>query len=107
MYPYILMVLVAVFYAGNILVGKALNDLPPFTIAFFRVLIAFIALMPFGMKSAWRNRSVFLEYKKPLLIMTLTGVTFFNTFIYAALQHTTATNVSVLRVGHSRSDCRI
>lgn len=26
---------VVIFYAGNILTGKAINELPPFTIAFF------------------------------------------------------------------------
>ncbi|WP_085991417.1 DMT family transporter [Oceanobacillus senegalensis] len=96
MYPYILMVLVVIIYAGNILVGKAINDLPPFTIAFFRLLVAFIALLPFGLKQAQEKWSLFPEYKKPILIMSLTGVTFFNTFIYGALQFTSATNVSVL-----------
>src|SRR5699024_10382233 len=33
---------------------------------------------------------------KPLLAATLSGVTFFNTFIYSALQFTSATNVAVL-----------
>ncbi|ADU28909.1 DMT family transporter [Evansella cellulosilytica] len=95
-YPYILMILVVIFYSGNILIGKAINDLPPYTIAFFRVAIAFIVLLPIGLRSAMENRSLFWKYKKPLLIMTLSGVTFFNTFIYASLQFTTASNVAVL-----------
>ncbi|UFT99591.1 DMT family transporter [Radiobacillus kanasensis] len=96
MYPYILMIFVVIFYAGNILIGKAINELPPFTIAFFRLLVAFIVLFPIGFRSAWESRDTFIKYKKPLLIMTLTGITFFNTFIYGALQFTTASNVSVL-----------
>ena len=96
MYPYILMIIVVIIYAGNILVGKAINELPPFTIAFFRLLIAFIVLFPLGYRSARKSRSIFLEYKKPFLVMTLTGITFFNTFIYSSLQFTTASNVSVL-----------
>lgn len=96
MYPYLLMVLVVMMYAGNILTGKAINELPPFTIAFFRLLIAFLVLLPIGGRSLIRERSVFLAHKKPFLMMTLTGVTFFNTFIYGALQFTTATNVAVL-----------
>ncbi|UOQ87553.1 DMT family transporter [Gracilibacillus salinarum] len=90
------MVLVVIFYGGNILVGKAINDLPPFTIAFFRLFIALLILLPIGWKSAWHYRSVFVTYKWPFLMMTLSGITFFNTFIYGALQYTTATNVSVL-----------
>jgi drug/metabolite transporter (DMT)-like permease len=90
------MVLVVFCYAGNILVGKAINELPTFTITFFRVLIAFILILPIGLKSAWKHRFTLWEHKRPLVIMALTGVTFFNTFIYGALQFTTATNVSVL-----------
>lgn len=92
----ILSVLVVLFFAGNILVGKAINDLPPFTIAFFRLLIAFIILLPIGLRSAWTHRQQFITHWKPFLIITLTGITFFNTFLYGALQFTSSTNVSVL-----------
>ncbi|UOQ48565.1 DMT family transporter [Gracilibacillus caseinilyticus] len=88
--------MVVIFYGGNILVGKAINDLPPFTIAFFRLFIALLVLLPIGWKSAWHYRSVFVTHRWPFLMMTLSGITFFNTFIYGALQYTTATNVSVL-----------
>lgn len=95
-YAYIMMLFVVIFYAGNILTGRAINELPPFTIAFFRLAVAFIVTLPLGLRSAWRYRHKFLKYKKPFLIMTLTGITFFNTFIYSALQFTTSANVSVL-----------
>lgn len=96
MHAYFLSVLVVIFFAGNILVGKAINDLPPFTIAFFRLLIAFVILFPIGFQSAWTHRQQFITYWKPFLVITLTGITFFNTFIYGALQFTSSTNVSVL-----------
>ncbi|WP_117161474.1 DMT family transporter [Paraliobacillus sp. X-1268] len=94
--PYIFLIFVVIFFAGNILIGKAINDLAPFTIAFFRLFVAFLVVLPVGLKSAWNNRELFLKYKKPFIIMSLTGVTFFNMFIYASLQFTTASNVSVL-----------
>lgn len=93
---YVMMLFVVIFYAGNILTGRAINELPPFTIAFFRLAVAFIVILPFGLRSAWEQRHKFLAHKKPFLIMTLTGITLFNTFIYSALQFTTSTNVSVL-----------
>ncbi|GEK60280.1 EamA family transporter [Marinococcus halophilus] len=96
MAAYFMLIMVVFFYSGNILVGKAINDLPPFTIAFFRLLIAFLCIVPLGWKSAWRARNVFWDHKLPLLLLTVTGVTFFNTFIYGALQFTSSTNVSVL-----------
>ncbi|SDJ10060.1 DMT family transporter [Salimicrobium halophilum] len=94
--PYLLLVLVVVMFSGNILVGKAINDLPPYTIAFFRLIIAFLVLLPIGLRSARKYKERFFAYKKPFLIMTLSGITFFNTFIYASLQFTSSTNVSVL-----------
>lgn len=95
-YPYILLIFVVFFYAGNILVGKAINELLPFSIAFFRLLVAFIVLFPIGCRGAWKYRHSFLEHKKPLLLMALTGIAFFNTFIYSALHFTSSTNVAVL-----------
>ncbi|MCA0969186.1 DMT family transporter [Halobacillus litoralis] len=96
MYAYILLVLVVVIFSGNLLIGKALNDLPPFTIAFFRLCIASIVLLPLGMRGARRSMQTYWNHRKPFLIITLTGITFFNTFIYGALQFTTATNVAIL-----------
>ncbi|MFT4469403.1 DMT family transporter [Arthrobacter sulfonylureivorans] len=96
MRAYLLLMLVVVFYAGNILTGKALSELPPLTIAFGRIAVAFLVLLPIGYRSAWRSRHLFIRHWKPLLLMTVTGVAGFNTLIYSALQFTSATNVSVL-----------
>lgn len=93
---YLFLVITAIIYASNILVGKAINELPPNTIAFFRVFIAFLIMLPIGWKQAVRHRVVFQKEWKPLLALALTGVAFFNTFIYAALQYTSATNVSIM-----------
>lgn len=96
MYAYIIMIFVVILYAGNILVGKAINELPPLTMSFFRLVIAFLLLLPIGFRSAWTHRSSFWEHRKPLLVMAMTGICFFNVFLYGALQFTTTTKVSVL-----------
>lgn len=96
MYAYVACVFVVVFYAGNILVGATLSELPPFTVSFFRVTIAAVLLAPLGWRTAWEQRGVFRRHAGPLLLLAVTGVAFFNTFIYAALHFTSATNVSVL-----------
>jgi len=93
---YIAMLLVILMYSGNILVGKAINELPPFTIALGRLTVAFIMLTPFGFLQAVKDKNLYLQYKHPLLIMTLTGITFFSSFIYSALQFTSSANVSIL-----------
>ncbi|WP_082231983.1 DMT family transporter [Halobacillus massiliensis] len=96
MYPYILMTFVVIMYAGNILVGKAINELPPFTITFFRLLVAFLVLLPIGYRSVRENKSVFLKNKKVVLLLSISGIAFFNTFIYGSLQFTSSTNVAIL-----------
>lgn len=84
------------FFAGNILVGKAVSALPPFTISLCRVLIAFLIVLPFGLPQAWRQRRLLKHQWRPVLAMALTGVAFFNALIYAALQFTSTTNVAIL-----------
>ena len=93
---YLASLAVVTFFAGNILVGSALTDLPPVTVALIRLLVALLILLPLGARSAYRRRRVFVHHWRPLLIATLSGVTFFNTFLYSALQFTSATNVAVL-----------
>ena len=95
-YWYMLLMFVVIFYAGNILVGSAINTLPPITIAFSRLLVATIILLPFGLREIRALRKQAKNYKVPFILLMLTGVTFFNTFIYGALQFTSTTNVSVL-----------
>lgn len=93
---YLLLMMVIGSYAGNVLVGKAMNDLPPLTVTYGRLLVALVFLSPLGWKQFWHARSVFWTYKRPFVMLMLTGVTAFNTCIYAALQFTTATNASIL-----------
>ncbi|SDH83614.1 Permease of the drug/metabolite transporter (DMT) superfamily [Alteribacillus persepolensis] len=96
MKAYVFLFLTVIIFSGNIIVGKAINELPPYTIAFFRVFIAFLIVLPIGFKQAKEHRHVFQHEWKPLLGLALTGVAFFNSFIYAALQFTSSTNVAIM-----------
>nr|WP_256521901.1 DMT family transporter [Halobacillus sp. A5] len=90
------MVLVVFMYAGNILIGKAMNDLPPLTITFFRLLIAFLVLLPIGYRSVLTHKSAFLKNKKPVFVLSLSGIALFNMSIYGSLQFTSSSNVAIL-----------
>ncbi|MFC3282259.1 DMT family transporter [Litchfieldella rifensis] len=94
--PYIFLLLTVIIFAGNILVGKALSDLPPFTISFSRVFIALLLMLPLGWHQARHAWPVFKRHWRPLVGLALTGVAFFNALIYAALQYTSSTNVAIL-----------
>lgn len=43
---YLASIAVVVFFAGNILVGSALTELPPVTIALIRLVVALVILLP-------------------------------------------------------------
>ncbi|MFB4164477.1 DMT family transporter [Alteribacillus sp. JSM 102045] len=96
MKAYLFLIITAIIFSGNIIVGKAINELPPYTIAFFRVFIALLVVLPIGLRQARQYQHVFLKEWKPLLGLALTGVAFFNSFIYASLQFTSSTNVAIM-----------
>lgn len=94
--PHLLLLLVVAIFSGNILVGKALVDLPPFTISLGRVFVALVVMLPLGWAQARRDWPVFVRHWRPLLGLALSGVAFFNALIYAALKFTSPTNVAIL-----------
>lgn len=94
--PYLFLLLTVLIFSGNILVGKALADLPALTISWSRVFIALLLMIPIGATQLWRAMPVFKAHWKSLLGLALTGVAFFNALIYAALQTTSPTNVAIL-----------
>ncbi|RSL33018.1 DMT family transporter [Salibacterium salarium] len=96
MKAYLFLLITAVIFSGNIIVGKAINELPPYTIAFFRVLIALIVVLPIGWGQVKRYQTTLKKEWKAILALGLTGVAFFNSFIYASLQFTSSTNVAIM-----------
>jgi drug/metabolite transporter (DMT)-like permease len=91
---YIFLVLCTLFWAGNFIVGKvaSLFEIPPFSLNFYRWLIAFIILFPFTYKKITEN---FYEIKKkiiPLSIMGFTSITIFNSVVYYSLNFTQVLN---------------
>lgn len=96
MKTYLFLLLVMVIFSSNILVGKEINELPPFTIAFFRYLVAFLVILPIGLRSFNANKQIWKKEWKAILGLALTGIAFFNVMVYASLQYTTASNVAII-----------
>ena len=91
---YIFLVLCTLFWAGNFIVGKVatLFEIPPFTLNFYRWLVAFLILFPFTYKKIFEG---FDEIKKkivPLSIMGFTSITIFNSIVYYSLNFTQVLN---------------
>ncbi|WP_188207285.1 DMT family transporter [Alkalibacillus aidingensis] len=93
---YIFLIVTVVIFSGNLLIGKAINDLPPVTITFFRCLIAFSVVLPFAIKQVRWYHDVFRQYWKYLLVFALTGITTFNVLVYLSLNYTTAINAGIV-----------
>ncbi len=95
--PYLLLTLTALFWSGNMVMGRGIRaDVPPIALAFWRWAITLALLLPFALphlKTQWpRLRTAW----RPILLLGTLGVGCYNTFAYLALQYTTATNAALL-----------
>ena len=91
---YLLLVLAALFWAGNFIVGKfaTLFEIPPLTLNVFRWLSVWIILIPFTYKEIYSNLP---EIKKNWFVISFMGVitiSTFNSVVYFALNHTQVIN---------------
>ncbi|MBB6454956.1 drug/metabolite transporter (DMT)-like permease [Salirhabdus euzebyi] len=93
---YVLLLITVIIFAGNLLVGRAINDLPAFTITFFRCFIALLIILPFGIKQLKAKRELFKKEWKPLIGMGFTGIILFNLLVYSSLVYTTSTNAAIV-----------
>jgi len=91
---YIYLILCTLFWAGNFIVGKVatLFDIPPFTLNFYRWLIAFLILFPFTYKKLYQNLNEIRDNIIPLSIMGFTSITIFNSVVYYSLNYTQVLN---------------
>ena len=94
----ILLIASSFFWSGNFFSGKIafLSDLTPFKLSFFRWILALLILLPFTYTQIIKD----LEYyKKNILLMTvisILGVTIFNSFTYISLQTTLVINSTLM-----------
>ena len=94
----ILLIASSFFWSGNFFSGKLafLSDLSPFKLSFFRWILALLILLPFTYAQIIKD----LEYyKKNILLMTIIsilGVTIFNSFTYISLQTTLVINSTLM-----------
>lgn len=94
---YFLLTLTALFWASNMVLGRALgHDIPPFTMALGRWLIAALFIVPKTLTLLHQQRAELFKHRKILLALGVLGIGGYNTFAYLGLQTTTATNGALL-----------
>lgn len=89
--------LATVVWSGSFVTSRALADsVPPVQHAFWRWVIAIAAVAPFAARRAWRQRRLIRRHLGFLLLVSLLGVTTYNTLVNQAGVTTTAGNMGMI-----------
>jgi drug/metabolite transporter (DMT)-like permease len=96
--PYLLLSITALCWAGNAIVGRlAAGHIPPVTLSFLRWSFAFLIVLPFAWNHLVRDWPVIRAKLGVMVVISLTGISAFNTLQYWALEHTQALNTLLLQ----------
>ena len=94
---YLLLTVLAVFWAGNQVLGRAVaGHIPPVALSFLRWSLATVFLLPFALPHLKRDWPVVRANWKFLAVLGIIGGGAFNTLQYIGLNFTTALNGLVL-----------
>ncbi|HMK03453.1 MAG TPA: DMT family transporter [Ferruginibacter sp.] len=92
-----LAVLATLLWSGNFIIAKGVtSSINPVSLSFYRWLIASIIILPFAIRqfiSQWPAVRASWQY---LFWASLTGVAFFNTFVYIGAHYTSAINLALI-----------
>ena len=95
--PGLLLTLVALFWAGNFVLGRAIvGHIPPITLACVRWTLATLIFLPFAWAHLRRDAAVIRKSGPMLLFLGITGAGSYNTLSYLGLVSTEAVNALVL-----------
>ena len=90
---YTLLVLTALFWAGNWVIARGIQGhMSPIAMAFWRWLAALVILVPFVARPIAREWRSVVRAWKVLVTLGILGVGAFNTLSYTGLKYTPATN---------------
>src|SRR5258708_21950080 len=96
--PYLLLTFTALCWAGNAIVGRlAAGHIPPVTLSFLRWGIAFFIILPFAWKHLKRDWTAIRGHLGLMILLSVTGISAFNTMQYWSLEHTQALNTLLLQ----------
>lgn len=86
-----------ILWAGNSVIGRFASDfIGPFSLSFYRWVIASCLLLLFAARPLYRHRHIVLENWKALLILGVLSTGIFNTLLYLGLNTTSANNSGII-----------
>ena len=96
-HPYTLLTLAALFWAGNVVLGRGVaGRIPPVTLNSLRWAIALLVLMPIAWPQLVGKGKIVWAHWGQLLLLAVPSVTIYNTFIYLGTRTTTAANAGLI-----------
>lgn len=96
--PYLLLIFPPLFWSGNMVLGRGVNQIiPPVTLAFWRWAIALVILLPFTASRLKKDWNLVKNHWVVILILSFLGIACFNTMLYKAVHTTTAINGSLIQ----------
>ena len=96
--PYLLLSVTALCWAGNAIVGRlAAGHIPPVTLSFLRWGFAFLIILPLAWTHLRRDWPTIRAHLGMMVVLSMTGISAFNTMQYWALEHTQALNTLLLQ----------
>lgn len=96
--PYLLLLLSALFWGGNIIAGKfAIGELDPFALSAMRWIVAFLVILPFAWPSIRREWPEIRRGMGWLAFYGALGFTSFNALLYGAATFTSAVNIAMIQ----------
>ena len=96
--PYLLLCITTLGWAGNAIVGRlAAGHIPPVTLSFLRWFLAFLILLLPAWKHLARDWAAIRARLGIMIVLSVTGISVFNTMQYWALEHTSALNTLLLQ----------
>ncbi|MBB3772353.1 drug/metabolite transporter (DMT)-like permease [Angulomicrobium tetraedrale] len=91
--PYLMLTLAPLFWSGNIVLGRYVaGQVPPMALAWVRWVLAFLILLPFTWRHLRADWPVIRTHMGVLTLLSLSGITLYNTLYYWALQYSPALN---------------
>ncbi len=95
--PPVLLAWTALFWAGNMVVGRAIAGVSsPIALAYWRWVIVIVILAPFCWREVVHRRHELRRSWRILLLLSVMSTAMYNSLTYWALTYTTATNTTVL-----------
>ncbi|PRH78749.1 EamA family transporter [Streptomyces solincola] len=96
--PGLVLALVAtVVWSGSFVTSRALHDsVPPVQAAFWRWIVALLALAPFAARAAWRERRALRRHLPYTVLAALLGVAVYNTLVNQAGLTTSASTMGMV-----------